>query len=103
MVRVCSFTVRDHAYLYLESLNGAGAEELLYADDMDKVPTSWSHDGKFLLYFTGGDARFELWVLPLTPERPGAQLKSVPFHQSQFNERAAHFSPDDRWVAYDSD
>jgi eukaryotic-like serine/threonine-protein kinase len=44
-----------------------------------------------------------MWVLPLTPERPGGELKAIPFHQTQFNERNPQFSPDDRWVAYNSD
>jgi len=96
-------TRKGHYDLYRKPANGAGAEELIYADDADKVPTSWSHDGKFLLYFTGGGRRFEMWVLPLTPERPGGELKAILFHQTQFNESDAQFSPDDRWVAYNSD
>jgi eukaryotic-like serine/threonine-protein kinase len=39
----------------------------------------------------------------LTPERQGATLKPASFHQTQFNEESAQFSPDDRWVAYTSD
>ena len=31
-------------------MDSVGAEELLYADDLDKPPTSWSADGKWLLY-----------------------------------------------------
>jgi Tol biopolymer transport system component len=96
-------TRKGHYDLYRKPANGAGAEEPIYADDAGKVPTSWSHDGKFLLYFNGGGRRFEMFVLPLTPERPGAPLKPIPFHQTEFNEKDAQFSPDDRWVAYDSD
>jgi serine/threonine protein kinase len=96
-------TRKGHYDLYLKPANGAGAEELVYADDADKVPTSWSHDGKFLLYFTGGGSRFEMFVLPVTPERPGDPLKPVPFHQTQFNEQNAQFSPDGKWVTYNSD
>jgi serine/threonine protein kinase len=96
-------TRKGHYDLYRKPANGAGAEELIYADDADKVPTSWSHDGNILLYFTGGGRRFEMFFLPLTPERPGAPLKPVPFHDSQFNEREAQFSPDDKWVTYRSD
>ncbi len=36
--------------LYRKTVDGVGAEELLYADDADKHPTSWSADGKWLLY-----------------------------------------------------
>ena len=46
-----------HYDLYRKQTDGAGSEELLYADDTDKVPSSWSPDGKFLLYYTGGGPR----------------------------------------------
>src|SRR5262249_49973911 len=55
---------KEHYDLYRKPANGTGAEELLYADDTDKVPTSWSPDGKFLLYFTGGGPRHQIWLLP---------------------------------------
>jgi serine/threonine protein kinase len=96
-------TRKGHYDLYRKSADGSGAEELLYTDDNDKVPVSWSPDGKHLLYFTGGGPRFELWLLPLTPERPGALLKAVSLHQTRFNECFPRFSPDGQWVAYTSD
>ena len=52
-----------HYDLYRKSVNGV--EELLYADETDKVPSDVSHDGKNLLYFTGGTSRFQLFFLPL--------------------------------------
>jgi dipeptidyl aminopeptidase/acylaminoacyl peptidase len=39
-----------------------------------------------------------LWVLPLSGDR-----KPIPFLKTQFNESDAQFSPDSRWVAYESD
>jgi len=96
-------TRKGHYDLYQKSADGTGTEELLYADDKDKVPTSWSPDGKFLLYFTGGGPRYDLWVLPLTPERPGAALKAKPLHETAFSEHFPRFSPDGRWVAFSSD
>ena len=96
-------TRKGHYDLYRKAANGAGAEELLYADNTDKVPNSWSPDGKFLLYFTGGGARHSMWVLPITPGQPGAGLKATPFLKTGFNETYGQFSPDGRWVAYGSD
>jgi Tol biopolymer transport system component len=53
---------------------------------------SLSPDGKFLLY--GGD---DIMTLPLTGEgKPEAYL------QTKYSEGAASFSPDGRWVAYQS-
>ena len=36
--------------LYRKAVDSVSAEELLYANDLDKTPTSWSADGKWLLY-----------------------------------------------------
>jgi Tol biopolymer transport system component len=93
---------KGHLDLYRKSADGAGGEDLLYADARGKYPVSWSRDGKFLLYGAGGGAQVaDLWLLPLTPGRPGAPLKPQPFLQqvSGFGQ----FSPDGRWVAYESD
>jgi serine/threonine protein kinase/Tol biopolymer transport system component len=97
---------KGHFDLYRKSANGAGSDELLYADNLEKIPTTWSADGKFLLYLagvvgntavrTGGD----LWALPLTPERPGGPLKPSLILQAPFNVFDAQFSPDSRWIAY---
>jgi hypothetical protein len=86
-------TRKGHYDLYRKPAKGAGGEELIYADDADKVPTSWSHDGKFLLYFTGGGRRFEMWVLPLTPERPGASLRRYRFTRLSSTRGAHSFLP----------
>ena len=96
---------KGHYDLYLKPANGAGAEELLYADDLDKIPTSWSPDRKFLLYHAG-DAKtktgLDLWALPLAPERPGGALKPVPVVHTAFSELDGQFSPDGRWIVYKS-
>jgi dipeptidyl aminopeptidase/acylaminoacyl peptidase len=90
--------------LYRKSSNGVGAEELLYADDLQKRPTSWSPDGRFLLFYASGDPKtgFDIWVLP-DPLGARGSTKPYPFLRSQFNELWGRFSPDGRWVAYYSD
>lgn len=90
-----------HYDLYRTPAAG-GAGELLHADDMEKVPTSVSKDGRNLLYFTGG-SRFKLWRLPLLPDQGGAPLRPVPMSGTTFNAAWAQFSPDDEWIAYQSD
>jgi Tol biopolymer transport system component len=95
---------KGHLDLYRKSSDGAGAEELLYSDDLDKYPTSWSPNGNFLLY-RGIGARVavsNVWVLPLTPERPGAPLKPFPFAPLPFSAGNGQFSPDGAWIAYAS-
>jgi len=100
---VFNSTSRGHADLYRKSADGSGAEELVYADTGEKYPVSWSRDGKFLLYSTGGGPQGrELGVLPLAAEPGGGALKSTPFLSAKYN-AFGQFSPDGRWVAYESD
>ncbi len=68
-----------------------------------KTPTSVSPDGKFLLYHAnanGATSAADLWVLPLTPDSPGAPLKPRALLQTPFDESLGQFSPDGKWVAY---
>jgi Tol biopolymer transport system component len=77
----------------------AGAERVLYADKLDKFPTSWSPDGRYLLFQAVSlDTGADVWVLPLTGERTPRPMIKTPA-----NERQARFSPDGHWVAYTSD
>jgi eukaryotic-like serine/threonine-protein kinase len=68
---------------------------------MDRLFDSpdWSHDGRFVI-FTGAmkdDPAPDLWVLPLSGDR-----KPTRFLQTAFQEDSPAFSPDDKWVAYNS-
>jgi hypothetical protein len=84
--------------LYQKAVSGAGAEEALLEDDSPKIPSSWSPDGRYLLYdrFSGATG-WDMFVLPLFGDR-----KPFAFLQTQFNEFLGRFSPDGRWVAYSS-
>jgi Tol biopolymer transport system component len=94
---------KGHFDLYRKSSDGTGTEELLYADNLTKTPVSWSPDGKFLLYYALSPMTAEdIWVLPLTPEGGGGALKPSPFLQTAFRELRPQFSPDGRWVTYQS-
>jgi serine/threonine protein kinase/Tol biopolymer transport system component len=80
--------------------SGAGEEkELLKKPGEMKVPSSWSRDKRFLLYDTANVPKTgeDLWVLPLEGER-----KPVLLLGTEFNESDGSFSPDMRWIAYDS-
>jgi Tol biopolymer transport system component len=96
---------KGHFDLFRKQANGVGNEELLFADGLEKYPTSWSPEGKFLLYFSQGDPKTkdDLWVLPMTLERSGEARKPFSFAQTPFNETWGQFSPDGRWIAYQSD
>jgi serine/threonine protein kinase len=100
---ILNTTRKGHYDLFRGPVNSAGTEEALYTNDTDKVPTSWSPDGKSLLYFTGGGPRNELFVLPLTSDRPREPLMPRLLLKTGSNEMFGQFSPDGRWVVYSSD
>ena len=82
--------------LFQKASNGTGVEEVLLANDVPKTPTDWSRDGRFILFTTGANNP-DLWVLPLFGER-----KPFPVVATPFTEVFGAFSPDGRWVAYQS-
>jgi Tol biopolymer transport system component/predicted Ser/Thr protein kinase len=88
---------KRHFDLYQKASSGAGTEEVLLEDNLDKYPVSWSPDGRFILYRTTNAAASGLFVFPLSGDR-----KPYPFLKTQFNEGLGQFSPDGRWVAYES-
>jgi eukaryotic-like serine/threonine-protein kinase len=91
---------RDGVYnLYQKPTSGAKDEERLLKSSDQSYPTSWSSDGRFLLY-TAVDPKTknDLWVLPVIGDS-----KPIPFLHTEFNEIDGHFSPNTRWVAYVSD
>jgi eukaryotic-like serine/threonine-protein kinase len=90
---------KGHLDLYQKVSSGAGTEELLLEDNLEKHPSSWSPDGRFILYrASGGPTGNDLFVLPLFGDR-----KPFSFLNTKFNEYAGQFSPNGRWIAYFSD
>ena len=62
------------------------------------MPLGWSPDGQWLLYGTRHPKTgLDLWAAPMAGDR-----KPVPVIQTPFDETAGQFSPDGRWVAYQS-
>ena len=57
------------------------------------LPTDWSQDGQFILFNQSGD----VWVLPVSGDEPWPL-----FNDPNYTELAAHFSPNEEWVAYSS-
>lgn len=85
--------------LYQKPSSGAGRETPLVEFTQPIAATSWSRDGRFLLYDSvDPTTRFDVWVLPMQGDP-----KPWTFLHTTFNEREAQFSPDGRWVAYESD
>jgi eukaryotic-like serine/threonine-protein kinase len=74
-------------------------EDLLLSTSEPKFPMDWSRDGRFLLYDAIHPQRgVDIWALPLEEGRKPREVV-----QTDFNERQAQFSPDGKWIAYQSD
>jgi Tol biopolymer transport system component len=85
--------------LYIRAANGAGGEAGLLPPGQGRCATSWSRDGRFLI-FQEYDAnnKQHIWILPMKGDR-----KPVPFMRTDFREVQAQLSPDGQWIAYTSD
>jgi len=82
--------------LFEKAVTGATEERSRGAKT--EVPESWSPDGRFLLYANfDASTGTDLWALPMVGDP-----KAFPVVQTRFEERRGQFSPDGRWVAYES-
>jgi Tol biopolymer transport system component len=89
-----------HSDLFTVASDGTGKIETILSNGADNLPSDWSMDGKSILAQTthgGGIDSTDLLIA--SP----ADRKAVPWLDTPFNERKARFSPDQRWIAYDSD
>ncbi len=79
--------------VYWKASNLVGPEELVYkSGSVSAIPTSWSKDGRFVLYQSGGAGVF---ALPMEGEH-----KPIPVLPAEFDNRGARFSPDGRFYSY---
>ena len=91
--RVVFTSSRGSAFnLYMKEASGAQEERAICESDGDKYPTSWSRDGKYILYTEGADLKY--LTLP--------ELSSTLFLKAAGTLKTAEFSPDGKWVAYAS-
>jgi Tol biopolymer transport system component len=85
--------------LYQKLASGAGDDEAVLTDSSAKFPTSWSADGRYILYESRPDVKAanNVFILPLAGDR-----KPLLYLRTPFEEQNSTFSPDGRWIAYDS-
>ncbi len=91
---------REGVYnIYQKNVNGTSDEEQLRKSTDINFATSWSRDGRFLIYNARDSKnKYDLWLLPMEGKRePRAILNR------EFNEIDGRFSPNMRWIAYVSD
>jgi Tol biopolymer transport system component len=84
--------------LYQKAASGAGPDEALLISDFRKRAIDWSADGRFILYQENNpQTSLDLWVLSLEGER-----SHWPWLKTPFIEPLGKFSPDGKWIAYQS-
>ena len=92
-------TLSDALNLYWMPADGSGAAERLTTSGNFQVPGSWSPDGHVLAFSeVDPTTGWHIWMLRLEGDR-----KPRPFLQTASNEYGPMFSPDGRWLAYQSD
>ena len=85
-------------HLFQKAASGVGQDEVLLRSAYYKSTCDWSTDGRFILYQElNPQTSVDLWVLPMEGER-----KPWPWLNTPANETAARFSPDGKWIAYQS-
>ncbi|MBD3870805.1 MAG: PD40 domain-containing protein, partial [Acidobacteria bacterium] len=84
--------------LYWKDASGAGEAELLLALEEDIYGGDWSRDGGVLTYGVhSADTSWDIWALPMD-----GSGEPFPVLQSEFAEVRASFSPNGRWMAFES-
>jgi Tol biopolymer transport system component len=87
---------------YIKNADGSGDAALLCKSNYTNVATSISSDGKYFLYtgidFAGSTSGFDIFLLPAQGDK-----KPIPIAATNFNEFDAKFSPDMKWIVYQSD
>jgi serine/threonine protein kinase/Tol biopolymer transport system component len=79
--------------------DGSGVAERLITGEGLPIPGSWSPDGQVLAFSEQNPTTgWDIWLLKLEGNR-----KPQPFLRTPSNEDAPIFSPDGRWLAYQSD
>jgi Tol biopolymer transport system component len=97
--RIVFASNRDGSFELMEKpATGQGEEKLLLKSDEGRViPSDWSGDGKYIAYSIRGKEGWDVRVLPTFGDR-----KPIPVVHTTFNEVTASFSPDGRFLAYQS-
>jgi serine/threonine protein kinase/Tol biopolymer transport system component len=97
----CSSSIRDNSVgdLYINTLSTDKIELLPTESRRFKVPLDWSKDPQYILYsqLEEGTTGFDIYALQLLDER-----KRITVANTTSNEVMGKFSPDAKWVAFES-
>jgi serine/threonine-protein kinase len=95
--------------LYWQRSDGSGEAQRLTRSQHSQWPVSWHPSGKFLafeehLVGTSLDKNWDLMILPVEGDEASGWKSGTPtaFLDSPSEEMQPNFSPDGRWLAYQS-
>jgi Tol biopolymer transport system component len=84
--------------IYTKNASGVGAEELVIESKIPKNLEDWSPDGRWMVYAEAVPNNIDdMVVIPLDTRKP------IDFLRTRFQEDKGRFSPDSKWLAYQSD
>jgi len=95
VVFCCRMEGEENWNLFWALADGSSEAELLCSSKSKLAPCSWSSDGKNLALY---DGHLDILLLPLEGQR-----ELEPLLGTEFSEVFPAFSPDGRWIAYQSD
>jgi serine/threonine protein kinase len=84
--------------IYEMAIGVPGSEKPLLREPGRQQAEDVSRDGRFLVYHEMQTTVWAIWLLPLQGDR-----KPLPWLRTRFNLASPRFSPDGRWIAYESD
>jgi len=86
--------------IYVKPVGGGSSEQLVLGDEGNKEPDRWSADGRYILFdYTSTKTKAtDIWALPMFGDH-----KPFPVVQGPEIDYYGMFSPDGKWVAYESD
>ena len=89
----------NNSQIFWKPIDASAPEEVLIKGDAPgNFPQSWTKDGRLLLFQRGiGQGFNDLWVLPVDGDKQPRTAVATPFDETD-----AEFSPDDKWIAYQS-
>jgi serine/threonine protein kinase len=83
--------------LFVRPANGSGENRAVVEGEFDATLATWSSSGRIVYTRTGGDTGPDLWT------RVMATGRDERFLGTKYTETAGVFSPDGKWIAYQSD
>ena len=93
------FYESNNSNIYSRSVVDGTPEEALLRERTMVYPSDVSPDGRVLLYTRAEGMSTDLWYVSLI----GDDRTPRPFVQTEFQDRDGQFSPNGKWVAYQSD